>query len=1537
MNSTRTNAELNSAALNAEPYSGEGLIIARITAVVLLLAGVIAGGAVLSVLPQRSGSFVESTNAAVVLEAMFVALTGLILVFLAVWPQKRLRALQSLPGRTLVVLVAGIGLLFMYAIVDVTEALVVVEPGSALHALEEATKLLGTAALFGAIAFWVRDLSRTRDRLLLGEDLLRRSAAELEHLFELYPDPTLLIDPETARPVQFNPSAHRQLGYTAEEFAGLRIEDFEASMTPEEIEQHIRTASERGRDDFETRHRCKDGTITDVQVSVIPLSMEEPRLLAVFRDISEHKKAVRDLEESEKRFADVAMAAGEYIWEINTEGIYTSVTAPVEPLLGYPVEDVIGHSPYEFMPPDEAKRVQELLRGYAAEKSSWQGLEHTSLRPDGTLVYQRVSGLPIISATGELLGFRGTGLDITAERDAEAAQRALSERLALATESAGLGIWDYDLTTHRLEWDERMFRLYGMDPAEFGHSFEDWTRHQLPESREHASARFQAAIESDNTFDTELSVRRPNDGAIRILQGQAQIIRDEAGQAVRVVGINRDITEQEENRRRLAAEEEKFRTLFELAPVGIAMNDFATGEFLRFNDAISEPAGYTREEFAALSYWDLTPAEYTADEQAQLESMQRTGRYGPFQKEYIRKDGSRYPVLLHGFRFTTPEGREVIWSIIQDISEQQAVERALRTSKERFGGIFEQTSSGVAVYRPVDGGADFEFVDYNAAAARMDRKAQDSVIGRRLSECFPGIRDMGLLEVLQRVARTGEPEQLPLSEYEDEEITGWRENRVFRLSSGEIVAVYDDLTGIKKAQQESERARREAEQASRAKSEFLANMSHEIRTPMNAVIGLSRLLMQTTLNDQQQDHANKIYRSSQMLLGIINDILDFSKIESGKLELEERGFSLNEIVDQMATLFGETAHARQLELLFDIQPGVPQALVGDSLRLSQVLTNLLSNAIKFTEPGGVVELGIRSAGPASDQSIRLGFSVRDTGIGMSQAEARGLFRPFAQIDSSTTRRHGGTGLGLVISRRLVEKMGGELAVDSEPGMGSTFSFTITLPISEEDTGAVGCPMTEGGRVLIVDDQAAARKVICELLHHCGIVTEEAESGEAAIGRVVAAEQRGEPFDFIFMDWMMPNGMNGSETCEALERMRRNGELEQTGAPILMISAYQKDEISLPEGLSTDFLSKPVTAASVYDALMRAESGEGLGRERLSVSVPVPVLDDHAILLVEDNDTNREVAQLLLEKTGVRMRTAKNGAEALDAVRAESPDLILMDLQMPVMDGFQATRALRGEGYAGAIIALSAAVMDDDRRNAREAGMDAHISKPIESEKLYAVLVDHLGAATPAAAMATPAAVRSEGGALLPERLPGFDLARGRRRLGDDDAFYARQLRQFAGKLRSDYEPLLDRLRSGQVEEARSIAHALKGAAGTLAAVDLQQLAGQIDHALARGLSVESSLVDDLERALDAAGQALATLDQPRETPVTGTAEAVETLKSQLEKNELVDDVTLQEALAYLRACGYDSGTLEERVEQMDFDSALLTLNAIMDTQDRAET
>ncbi|MCG5539339.1 PAS domain-containing protein [Halorhodospira sp. 9622] len=1590
----------------------------------------------------------------------------------------------------------------------------------------------------------------------------------------------------------------------------------------------------------------------------------------------------------------------------------------------------------EHVHPEDRARVEASFRGAFDRHTAWD-LTYRIRRADGAIRYLRSTGRVECDAEGTPTHLLGVEHDVTAEKDAERTQEELSQRLHLATSAASIGIWDYDLTSGRLEWDEGMFRLYGVDPATFGHSFEDWAEALLPGSRDSAVAALNEAVATRTPFNIRMDIRRADDGRFRTLLGLAQVVCDASGAPVRVVGVNQDVTEEEENLRHLAAAEAKFRGLFELSPVGIAMNDFHTGEFLDFNDAINEPAGYTREEFRALSYWDVTPEAYRPQELEQIESLQRTGRYGPFQKEYIHKDGHCYPVLLHGFKTTTPEGREVIWSIIQDISdieqtrqaledannqlaslmdnvpgitfrclddddwtmllvsqaaervtgyasdelvnnatvsyaqlihpddlagvdeaiaeavgenrpwevqyrlqhrdgslrwvqergvavrnaqgdvahldgfvlditEQHRAEQALQAAKERFAGIFEQTGSGVAVFRTVDEGRDFEFLDLNPASERIEQTSRDELIGGRLTECFPGVEEMGLLAALQRVADTGVPEELPLASYQDERITGWRENRIFQLSSGEVVAVYEDRTEVKRAQQESEqareqlanlaaqlpgfiyqyrlwpdgssafvyanegiekiygitpqeamecadrlfevvweadregvyrsieqsaetltpwrysyriqhplkgtawleghatperladgstlwhgyvhditdrvraeqelneskalleeffnqsimgfffmmldepidwhaaseaekeslldyvvahqrmtkinqamldqygadredfigrtyrdffpeeqlehgravlreifdqgrahavtheqkgdgtpiiilgdytclhdeygrvtghfgvqdditerrqqqealvRARQEAEQANRAKSEFLANMSHEIRTPMNAVIGLSQLLAQSELSAKQRDQLRKIEHSSRMLLGILNDILDFSKIEAGKLELETHEFQLCDVIEQMATLFGEKAHAGGLELLYDIPPSLPQTLVGDSLRLAQVLSNLLGNATKFTERGGTVELGIRSVESALAGHTRLRFYVRDTGIGMSEAQIARIFQAFGQADTSTTRRYGGTGLGLVISRRLVEAMGGELTVDSVPGEGSTFAFTLTLPLGEDREATITCPNTRGHRVLIVDDQPSAREIMRELLHHCAFTTEEAASGEAAIERIVAAEQRGEPFDFILLDWMMPGGMTGTETCAEIERRRQSGELRQTQPPILMVSAYAREEVEIGEDQVTDFLAKPLTASSLYDALARAERGEKPGRDAPS-SHHAPDLRGHRLLLVEDNEINREVATELLEKTGATVETAENGTVAVETVRANPPDLVLMDLQMPVMDGYEAMRVLREEGYDRPILALSAAVMDEDRQRAAQAGADGHLGKPIESPDLYAALIEHLRAERTAAAVPEDY-VSARETHTLPAGPPGFDLERGLRQLGGDETLYLRQLRRFRGQLTTDYTALIDYLRAGDNAQASRLAHTLKGVAGTLGAVDLQQQAEQIDHALKTGHAVTAECIEALEQALQDAGQALNGLNSEPEPARQGSPEAVTCLRQKLEASELIEEETFQEALAYLRGQGLDCDALEALVEQFELDEALQRLNSLL--------
>lgn len=1014
------------------------------------------------------------------------------------------------------------------------------------------------------------------------------------------------------------------------------------------------------------------------------------------------------------------------------------------------------------------------------------------------------------------------------------------ERLALAAESAELGIWDFDFASGRLDWDEGMFSLYGVDPADFGERFEDWSNAILPEARDEVFQQFEATVASGNTLELEFPIQRANDGAVRTLHCQAQIIRDSDGAPRRVVGVNRDITELKQ------AQQASQRALEQLA--WERTERVKEGHCLRTITRILHNDAHSDGELLDTVVRSI-PCGFTApkDTCARIRMGDHDYKTVPFQ--------------------------ESPWSIRVELE------------------LPEQVSGDLTVYR----------LDPLSADARR--------------KVFISEEHQLLTDIAQQIS-------LAIGR---------------RFAQRSLQTAKSDAD---RATREAERAREEAERASHTKSEFLANMSHEIRTPMNAVIGLSQLLQHTTLDRRQQDYLNKILHASRMLLGILNDILDFSKIESGNLELEERDFALNEIVEQMATLFDGKAHARQIEFLYNIQPDLPHSVVGDSLRLSQVLTNLLSNAFKFTEANGVVELGVHAVEPASDHTITLRFSVRDNGIGMTEQQVNRLFRAFSQADSSTTRRFGGTGLGLVISQRLVEKMGGRLTVTSEPGAGSTFSFTLTFPIGKDVRPAIECPRTRGRRVLVVDDHEDARNVIRDLLTHCRFITEEAISGEAAVDAVLAAEKRGEPFDFILMDWMMPGGMNGSETCREIERLRKAGALQQTRPPLLMVSAYQKDEVELPEELVSEFLPKPIAPLTLYDALVRAESGLGITHKPAPDPASAPTMTGRDLLLVEDNEINQEVARLLLEVTGAKVRLANNGAEALDAVRGRAPDLILMDLQMPVMDGFEATRQLRKAGYARPIVALSAAVMDDDRERSRAAGMDAHLGKPIDSEEIYAMLEEHLGGSAPAGPPSPDASDDAEvtGGAStdrdsLPADLPGFNLALGRRQLAGNDALYVRQLRRFRTQLRSEFTPLIEHLRAGRAEPAQRLAHTLKGTAGTLAAVDLQRYAAQIDAAFKQGQAVDENLTASLQHAIQRAEEALAVLDAaPSDTAVRsigGRQAAVEALRGHLENSEWVEDAILQDALAYLRGRGLDCDALEADVERMAFDDALRELNALI--------
>jgi len=910
-----------------------------------------------------------------------------------------------------------------------------------------------------------------------------------------------------------------------------------------------------------------------------------------------------------------------------------------------------------------------------------------------------------------------------------------------------------------------------------------------------------------------------------------------------IVAQARDITASSQAEARLLQAEQTSQEIINRLEDGYFELDLK-GTHVRVNDAYCRITGRSAAELLGSNYRqfivDAGRAKATYDA---FRRVFETGAPLPaFEYAFADRDGTaRFvedSVSLRRDANGKPDG---FIGIRRDCTDRKHGADRLRQSEEHYRTILETIEEG---YFEVDWDGHYRFV--NDAFCRITGYAAHELIGQSYKRFFDPATIQMLFEAYNRVYRTQEPlKSLEYAlitkdgtkKYVEESVT------LKRDASGQaerFMGIRRDCTERHVAADEIAKAKEAAEYANRAKSQFLANMSHEIRTPMNGIIGMTELVLGTELTPYQAECLATVKSSAVSLLAILNDILDFSKIESRKLELESVPFSLVELVNDVLKPIAVAAHQKGLEIAADISADVPVGIIGDPVRLKQILTNLVGNAVKFTERGEVL-IRVRSAPRLSDKTV-LHFVVSDTGIGIPTDKHRAIFEAFSQADGSTTRRFGGTGLGLAISSTLVRLMGGEISVQSLPGKGSTFEFAVAFDTTTDvPASPVYTPRLIGMRVLVVDDNNVNRQILETQLTRWRMKPVSVDGGQAALQVLQRAAHDHDPFGLVLLDAHMPD-LDGFNVAEEIGKRP-----EIAGSTIMMLSSggeYGDTSRCRELGIAA-YLTKPVKQSDLFDAICRIVEGpvasmvEAAPRPGVTPASVRPL----KILLAEDNVINQRVAVGLLSKRGHRVTVANNGLEALAALDQQAFDVVLMDVQMPEMGGFEASAAIRErERRTGGhlrIVAMTAHAMSGDRERCLAAGMDDYLAKPIDPPLLFATL---------------EGADMSGGGKPL---VPAVDRDALLARLGGDEELLRDVVRLFLTDCPQRLAAITTAVERRDAERLRAEAHALKGAASNMSAADVVEAARTLERMGADGtLEGAAAALRQLSSAADAAVELL---------------------------------------------------------------------------------
>jgi len=1373
-------------------------------------------------------------------------------------------------------------------------------------------------------------------------------------------------------------------------------------------------------------------------------------------EVAERKRAEEALTEVEERSRLLLDSAGEGIFGVDTSGKTTFINPAVSHMLGFSAEDLIGqpiHALIHHSYPDGSEYPQ---KNCPMAKAFTEGTIHqiddeVLWRKDGASVPVEYHSTPI-KKDDEIVGAVVTFNDITERKNTEMEIQEREKNLRTIYENSPMGMIHFDKEGTIINCNDKFIELMGS-------SREKLIGFNTPKQTGNEGVR--AAILKALTGETA----EFEGGYTSVTGGKANILRmafnpTEPGTSpTEVITTVEDVSERVQMEVALKEREEYFRAVFDNAGVGIVSTD-TKGRFIRVNDTFLEFIGYTWDEIKEMSPQDITHPDYSTKTGEMIQG-QVSGEINLYRMEtrYLRKDGNERWGEVRSAPIRDEEGALVASvTTITDVTERKRneVEQARRLRAEKAMAAVSQALLSSDTEEDTLQKALKQLV----AAAQVDRvyvfqnyeNADGELCMRMIFEaCAPGIEvcmtdhelnhrpySKGLSRWEEELSHDspvmGPVDSFPVAEQDvfkaQEALSvllipvqvrgewfgfmGFEDTYLRRHWGASDLALFGtnaEIIGAFLARQQAEdeirEARDAAQDATRAKGDFLANMSHEIRTPMNAIIGMSHLALQTELTSKQLDYVNKIDASAKSLLGIINDILDFSKIEAGKLDMESVEFHLDDVLNNLSTLVGAKAQEKNLELLFSTSKDVPLGLLGDPLRVGQVLINLSNNAVKFTEKGMIlVSTDLVERG---DESVTLKFSVRDTGIGLTQEQIGKLFKAFSQADTSTTRKYGGTGLGLTISKRLVEMMGGEIWAESEPGQGSTFIFTAVFGYGREKERKILKPSPDlrGMKVLVVDDNDTSREILRGLLESMSFEVFLAASGEEGLTELKTTDPD-DPIKLVIMDWKMP-GMDGIATSRKIREFEKslrstpqkagswtikNQQSKIQKIPIIMVTAYGREEImrqAEKENLN-GFLIKPVSQSTLFDTIMRVFDKDREGEVRVQAEKEAYIdavrnIGGARILLAEDNEINQEVAKEILQQAGFTVEIANDGKEALEKVQASAFDAILMDIQMPVMDGFEATKRIReweqsrlqvsGVSVQGIdesgdltpdarhlipIIAMTAHAMAGDREKSLEGGMNDHVTKPIDPDELFSALVKWIEPkeqvsgvrliglkrdSDPAVANAMADKQNSEVSikqAILPASLPGISVQKGLKTVMGNEKLYRKLLGKFLESNKGVVAEIKEALKKEDMETAARLAHTVKGVAGNLGADELFPVAADLEKAIKQGeTDALDALIDTFEVHLNIVLDGIQDLEQRQaaqrqtETPQTEVTIDIDAVKPLLVEMAGLLESDLMEAMNRLETLSQHLANsevweafkaLEKNVEGFDTDGARESLSKI---------